>query len=695
MLAKTLLSLLLLLAGPLLGAKETSTDAMPAQGVIRIDGLGRSAATLSGPWRFHLGDNAEWSQPSYNDSDWESIGAEQPWGMQGHAAYSGYAWYRIHLELHPNPGAPRDLALMLPNIDDAYELYWNGTRIGQDGKLPPFPVWYEPSFTHPSLRLSSAGAIPDGVSQVTRGVIALRVWKAPPMSDDSGRSGGFESPPIVGYPEALAAYQEVLNYRWLRSQQFAFAEYLLYALIGIASLVGWLRDRNQWMLFWMTGFSLAPLSRLLLFGLLIAWPAPLADTIGQVASSIRDISLCFLLLWILNLHRHASLLRLTRICAVISLTVNTLDGLTTMFIWGYSGVWRLQVADAFFTGIYFLTALLPLVLVAASVALHKRLDSARWLVAYAAFLSGMIQIVVGVAPQGRRFTHWTLAEKLTVPILSLNGNSITVPNLAGLLLLGAIVYAVYHHSIENRRRQNALEQEFKSARELQQVLIPEELPSVPGYAITSAYRPAHEVGGDFFQIIPLEDRSTLIILGDVSGKGLKAAMAVSLIVGLIRALVDSFDGPGTLLAKLNARLCGRLQGGFTTCVALHLDLHGNCTLASAGHPPPFLNTREIELAGALPLGIFPQLVYEETSLRLEVGDTLALFTDGLLEARSAGGELYGFERLHTLFARQPDAAQASQAAVDFGQDDDITVVILDRVFIGKETTSLHTVESQG
>jgi serine phosphatase RsbU (regulator of sigma subunit) len=228
---------------------------------------------------------------------------------------------------------------------------------------------------------------------------------------------------------------------------------------------------------------------------------------------------------------------------------------------------------------------------------------------------------------------------------------------------------------------------------LQQVLVPEALPSLPGFAITSAYRPAQEVGGDFFQIIPLEGGSTLVILGDVSGKGLKAAMAVSLIVGAARMVAEFTSSPAEILAGLNRRLDGRLQGGFATCIAMRLDPDGNCTIASAGHPAPFLNKRELLLPGALPLGLTPDSHYEETTVRLATGDHFALYTDGLLEARSLSGELYGFERLETLLSTQPNAAQATLAAVNFGQDDDITVLTLTRLATGEESTALHMASS--
>jgi serine phosphatase RsbU (regulator of sigma subunit) len=198
------------------------------------------------------------------------------------------------------------------------------------------------------------------------------------------------------------------------------------------------------------------------------------------------------------------------------------------------------------------------------------------------------------------------------------------------------------------------------------------------------------VGGDFFQIIPLSGSGTLIVLGDVSGKGLKAAMTVCLIVGSVRSTAETTTSPAELLDALNRRLYGRLHGGFATCLALRLDPDGGCTLASAGHPAPFLNDSEITLSGALPLGLVASTSYKESAIHLSAGDHLALYTDGLLEARSASGELYGFDRLRTLFAAQPDAAKATEAAVAFGQDDDITVLTLTRLALGEASSARFT-----
>jgi serine phosphatase RsbU (regulator of sigma subunit) len=195
------------------------------------------------------------------------------------------------------------------------------------------------------------------------------------------------------------------------------------------------------------------------------------------------------------------------------------------------------------------------------------------------------------------------------------------------------------------------------------------------------------VDGDFFQILGLEGNSTLIVLGDVSGKGLRAAMSVSLIVGAIRTLADTTNSPAEILRGLNRHLNGRLQGGFATCIAVRLDPGGSCVVSSAGHPGPYLNGRELILPGALPIGLSAEAVYQESRLSLEAANHFALYTDGLLEARNPSGELYGFTRMEDLFSGSPTAAQATDAAVQFGQNDDITVLTLTRLASGEKATT--------
>jgi hypothetical protein len=639
---------------------------------ILVSGLGKATVPLDGPWQFHLGDNPAWAAPALDDSAWEQLTADRSVGLQAHPNYSGYAWYRRSLIIPPTPnGGPSQISILIAHIDNAYQVYWNGALIGTDGKFPPFPFYMEDSSPPRIFPLPPSG----------RGVLALRVWKSPPLSDDPGIEGGLTAIPLAGSDASLSTLLQLNAYTWLRSQQFYFTINLLYALVALLSLFAWIQNRGQWPLFWMFGFALAPVLEMLIYGARLPWPAAVANALWQPITSLRDLCLWFLLLWLLQLRDNPRLVRITRICFAVSLTTQLLDGTPYFFSWIPALTAPLQILDAVTTACWIPTAALPVILVAAAILRRRRLSAANWAVALFALAAGMIQVIRSIAPQGGRFTHWTLAETLEAPMFSIAGNAISLPTLNGTLLLIAIVYAIYRYYDESRRRQLGMEQDFKSARQLQRVLIPEVLPTVSGYALTSAYIPAQQVGGDFFQIIPLEGAcagSTLVVVGDVSGKGLKAAMAVSFIVGALRALASVFTSPGRLLSELNSRLAARLQGGFTTCLILRLDPDGACVVASAGHPSAFFNTRELDLPGAFPLGLVPSISYEETSIQLQPGDRCTLYTDGLLEARSPAGELYGYDRLWNLLLGQPTAAQAADAAVRFGQDDDITVVTLTR-----------------
>jgi len=237
--------------------------------------------------------------------------------------------------------------------------------------------------------------------------------------------------------------------------------------------------------------------------------------------------------------------------------------------------------------------------------------------------------------------------------------------------------------IQNRNRE--VEQEMAAARSVQQILIPDELPAIPGLKIESAYLPAQEVGGDFFQILPIPSGdpahpSAFIILGDVSGKGLKAAMTVSMIVGALRTSARRCGGPGELLDEVNRSMIGRSEG-FATCLALKFEPSGKVTVANAGHPNPYLNGKEIETEANLPLGLAAEIRYAEISLQLPPGELCTLLTDGVVEAASAKTrELFGFDRTQAM-SGQP-AASIAEAARKFGdgapQADDITVLTVAR-----------------
>ncbi|MDE3185986.1 MAG: SpoIIE family protein phosphatase [Acidobacteriota bacterium] len=649
----------------------------PVAPTLAVDGLGKGTAALDGVWQFHLGDDMAWASPGYNDGEWDQIMSAKPWGLQGHDSYTGYAWYRRHITISPAPGASQDVALLIPEINDVYEIYWNGQLVGRSGHMPPHWVAYirVPPQTY-------------GLGPVRSGVLAVRVWKLPLVSTDDGTAGGFNGSPLIGSPEAIAAVKGDLDFKWLRSRQFHFALTSLYGLVALLGFFAWYRDRRQWLLFWTAMFSSSFVAELFLTGLrLQASYGPLTFW-TQTEISLREMSQWFLLLWLLKLQDNRQLVVLTRKVALISVFASVLDGVTILLYPSLLSASGLQVADAVLTAVMIFFEIFPVMLVAYAFLHRKSLESSRWVVAAVAFLNGMVYFAENISVQGVRYTHWNLSDDLTKPLFTFAGSAINTPLLLRTLLFFSILYAVVRVYLDGRRRTSSLEQELQNARELQRVLVPSSLPVVPGFTITSAYRPAAEVGGDFFQVMPLESGSTLVLLGDVSGKGLRAAMAVSLIIGAVRALAEDHPSPARLLTQLNRRLCGHLQGGFATCVVLRLDPNGDCALSSAGHPAPFLNERELELPGALPLGISREVDYEESAFTLKIGDHFSLYTDGLLEARSPSGELYSFARLQRLFASHPSAAQATQAAINFGQDDDITVLTLTRMAVNEAMLEL-------
>jgi Stage II sporulation protein E (SpoIIE) len=675
----------------LLGLLSVSVLAVPtlsrsqAQPVIlAVQDLGKGIAQLDGPWQFHVGDDPAWAMPQTVDATgtngWQQLSVDEPWGAQGHPSYTGYGWYRKHISFTPAPGGSQEFYLLIRHVDDAYQVYWNGRMVGHNGKMPPKPLYYYSQ----APQIVNLGPARDGV-------LAVRVWKAPLASFDSERIGGFYTAPVAGSPVGIDDLKAKLDYDWLRSHQYDFALRSLYGLLMFMSLLAWFRDRSRHVLLAMAVFAGSPTIAVFLVGLHLPLSFSMAIGLLQPVLGMQDIGLWFLLIYLLDLDRQRNLVNLALELTIINITVTSLDGALTLFDWSNPRFTLVaQWADGILTAANTTTQMLPFLLLA--YAFRKRLDPARWAVAITAFLSEMIFALRIASEQGARFTHWTLSAKIQQPLFTLVGNPLSLQQIAQTLLLFAIIYAVFRTMQDTMHRQGSMEQELKSARELQHVLIPRKLPELQGFAVTSAYRPAQEVGGDFFQIIPLEGAntgSTIIVLGDVSGKGLKAAMAVSFIVGTVGSLAKFTSSPGKLLAELNQRLFGRLDGGFTTCVALRIDTDGRCVVASAGHPAPFLNRNELEIEGSLPLGVIPGVVYPETRLDLREGDHIVMYTDGLLEARNAKGELFSFERLNALFSTRPGAAAASGVAVQFGQDDDITVLTVTRLALGvKPTTRL-------
>jgi len=230
--------------------------------------------------------------------------------------------------------------------------------------------------------------------------------------------------------------------------------------------------------------------------------------------------------------------------------------------------------------------------------------------------------------------------------------------------------------VKTRTEKVLLESEMAAARQVQQVILPDPHQSFPGFAVESVYKPAREVGGDFFQIVPAGEGGLLLVIGDVSGKGLPAAMLVSLLIGSICTMAGDTHDPAALLGKLHQQIAGRTADGFATALAAFIAGDGRITLANAGHLPPYLDGKEIEVPGALPLGIAGGGRYEARTAELRPGGRLTFLSDGVVEARNGSGALFGFERAKAI-SKEPAGAIA-EAAAQFGQADDITVVTIER-----------------
>jgi serine phosphatase RsbU (regulator of sigma subunit) len=253
------------------------------------------------------------------------------------------------------------------------------------------------------------------------------------------------------------------------------------------------------------------------------------------------------------------------------------------------------------------------------------------------------------------------------------GIAVTLNAVATILSLTIITVLLLRRFLRSQREREQLNQEIEQARQVQQVLIPEAIPAVPGFTLESEYRPAQQVGGDFFQILSGDDGSVLAVIGDVSGKGLKAAMLVSLMAGAIRNQAETNCEPLAMLQSLNRRLIGR-GNAQATCLALRIAPDGEVTLANAGHLPPYCNGKELAMEGALPLGIMAGAEFSVMQFLLQPGDRLTLLTDGIVEAQNEKRELFGFARTNELMQQDRSAAEIAATAQSFGQHDDITVL---------------------
>lgn len=238
-----------------------------------------------------------------------------------------------------------------------------------------------------------------------------------------------------------------------------------------------------------------------------------------------------------------------------------------------------------------------------------------------------------------------------------------------------------------------IEQELRVARLIQQTLLPRELPRLPGWQVFAHYQPAQAVGGDFYDFIYFGDGRLGIIIGDVTDKGVPAALVMATTRAVLRSAAQRSSSPGDVLQHANDLLCPDMPPKmFVTCLYAMLDpASGRLQYANAGHDLPYWRTaagvQEVRVTG-MPLGLLPGMRYEESEIVLQPGESVLLYSDGLVEAHNVRREMFGFPRLRSLVEQHPGGQAligfllnelASFTGPDWEQEDDTTLVMIERV----------------
>lgn len=609
---------------------------------------------LGAPWLVQAGDNPAWSQPGFDDSHWTIFDPHNSLTtVFGHDT-PPVVWYRLHVKVDP---AHTGLALDAWNLSRAFEINVNGEPLIESGQVSPFKPY--------TMNARIVKRIPDRLMASGSIVIALRVHLSR-VEWTGGQNPGF-------YPTNLEIGQEsaLRNVNWLAvlgENALAWIESALLVGLGLVALMFFKSERLAVEYKWVAAWGLITLCE---------FPEPFIASWHNIPVGWEVFTDCF---------------RLFMPFVIVSVYFSFVNQKST---WGwkvilaFAGVMNMISA---FQGLLFVSPL--------RIQLYLNLP-------FIALFAGVVPIVL--ATQWRRgnreagillipvllFSLYIYAELVLdtlfeIPVwrqLAVRGIdlidrfpvgpfSVSLNQVSGIISIISLTAIMIMRSTRTSRQQAQMEAEIAAAREVQQVILPESSGIVPGFKVDSMYEPAQQVGGDFYLILPTRDGGMMVVIGDVAGKGLPAAMLVSVLVGATRGVAEYTSDPAELLANLNERLVGRAGGGFSTALVGRIGPQGEVTIANAGHLPPYFDGMEVPLPGALPLGVKSGVQYETVDFKLPVGSRLTFYSDGIVEAQNAQGELFGFERSSEM-ALKP-AADIVKAAKDFGQQDDMTVVTITR-----------------
>ena len=294
--------------------------------------------------------------------------------------------------------------------------------------------------------------------------------------------------------------------------------------------------------------------------------------------------------------------------------------------------------------------------------------------------------LMGVAPTGREVTY----------------KAMTIHRIVGGKIVeewaeGSNISDVMEQRLEQEmRKRERVEQELRVARRIQQASLPKGLPELEGWEIVPYYRPAKEVGGDFYDFHLLSDDRVGLVIGDATGKGVPAALVMSTTCGMLRVAAQTSDSssPGKILQQVNEALAPNIAANtFVTCFYAILALQsGRLRYANAGHNLPCCRHEDLSTelrARGMPLGLMPRMPYEEKETTLAPGESVLFYSDGLVEAHDPQREMFGFPRLQALVAEHGDQEEGSLGEFlmeelysfvgeGWEQEDDITLVTLRR-----------------
>ena len=611
--------------------------AVPAPAAVDVTHFPAGVLDLGPGWRTRAGDNLAWAQPAFDDSAWtaanlDRLGPAQP----------GWRWFRLRLHLGPNHP---QLSLLLQGGQGTYEVFLNGQRAPGAELRPLFGA------THPTEQIFVLPSAPDVE-------IALRTCA---LSMYVGLHERRFVSASLGSPQDIESRRAALQSQRLYAVFPSIAINLLLILAGCGVFALWRSQRGHAEYLWLALYLIAlGASNFLTFaqafglgpeawGVVYGDPLIYAFTLMQIQFTFAFAGRPVGRVW-----------RAYQVLLVVMLVPSQLTTFASFPATIYVVLEALALLPA--------AILLPVLLL---VWYRRGNREAGWLILPSLFPAAAW--IISNLGEASIYTGWGHADFLANLSIPLGVAHFQIPDLGSLLFLLAIGVVIFFRFTRVSREQARTAAELDAARAMQRRMVPDVLPAVPDYAIEPAYLPATEVGGDFYQVIPAA-ASTLIVIGDVSGKGLKAAMTGTLALGALRSLAQEDLTPAQILSRLNAQLAGSSDGGFVTCLCLRLAPDGSVTLANAGHLAPYRNGEEIPLDSALPLGITAETSYAESTLRLAPADTLTLLSDGVVEARNAAGELFGFERTRSVSTQSAEAI--ARAAQDYGQSDDITVLTL-------------------